>query len=53
MRRCGGSQANQGEVLNNCCYITSALETLCSKSHVITFDYKIFCYNINIYNTKN
>ena len=30
MKRCGGSQTDQGEVLNNCCYITFTLGTLCS-----------------------
>ena len=30
-------QANQGEVLDDYCYVTSALKTLHSKSHIITF----------------
>ena len=36
MRRCGGSQTNQNEVLDDCCYVTSALKTLRSEGHVIT-----------------
>ena len=29
MRCYGGGQTDQGEVLDNCCYMTSALRTLC------------------------
>ena len=31
MRRYGGGQTGQGEVLDDCCHVTSALGTLCSK----------------------
>ena len=36
LRRCGGGQADQGEVLNDCCHVTSASGTLRSEGHVIT-----------------
>ena len=38
VRCCGGSQADQGEVLDNYCYVTSTLEALRSGSegHIIT-----------------
>ena len=36
MRRCGKSQTDQSEVLDDCCHVTSALGTLRSKGHVIT-----------------
>ena len=35
VRRYGGSQTNQGEVLNNYCYMISTLKTLCFKNHII------------------
>ena len=37
MRRGSGSETDQGEGLDDCCYVTSALGTLCSESHIITF----------------
>ena len=42
MRRYGGGQTDQGKVLDDCCYIISALETLCSKDHVITLSQYYF-----------
>ena len=36
MRDSGGSRIDQVEVLDNCCHVTSALGTLCSKGHIIT-----------------
>ena len=32
----GKNQTNQGEVLDDCCHVTSAFETLRTKGHVIT-----------------
>ena len=48
MKRGGGSQTDQGEVLDDCCHVTSALETLCSEGHVITIIYKCFYLMKNI-----
>ena len=31
MRYYGGSQTDQGEILDNCCHVTSILGTLCSE----------------------
>ena len=36
MRRDSGSQTDQGEVLDDCCHVTSASGTLRSEGHVIT-----------------
>ena len=38
MRRCGGGQADQSEVIDVCCHVTSAFGALRSgsKGHVIT-----------------
>ena len=36
MRHCSGSQTDQDEVLDDCCHVNSALETLHSEGHVIT-----------------
>ena len=38
MRRCGGGQADQGEVMDDYCHVISALRVLRSgpKGHVIT-----------------
>ena len=36
MRRCSGSQTNQGEIQDDCCHVTSALGILRSEDHVIT-----------------
>ena len=37
MRRGSGSRTDQGEVLDDCCHVTSASGTLRSEGHVITF----------------
>ena len=36
MRQCSKSHTDQGEVLDDYCYVTSALGTFCSESHIIT-----------------
>ena len=36
VRYCNEIQADQGEVLDDYYYMTSTLETFCSKSHIIT-----------------
>ena len=36
MKHCGGSQTDQGEVLDDYCHVTSASGTLHSEGHVIT-----------------
>ena len=38
MKRYGKGQADYDEILDDCCHMTSSLETLCSKNHVITID---------------
>ena len=35
MKHCAGGQADQGEVLDDCCHVNSNLETLRSEGHVI------------------
>ena len=35
MKRCSEGQTDQGEVLDDCSHVTSALRTFRSKSHVI------------------
>ena len=35
MRHCDRSQTDQGEVLDDCCYVTSTLGTFCSEDHII------------------
>ena len=45
MRRGSGSRTDQGEVLDDCCHVTSASGTLRSEGHVITL--KLFI-KINI-----
>ena len=35
MKRCNRGQVDQGEVLDNCCHVTSALRTLRFEGHVI------------------
>ena len=40
MRRGSGSQTDQGEVLDNCCHVTSTLGTLRSEGYVITIGFK-------------
>ena len=36
MKRCGRSQTDQGEILDDCCHVTSTLGTLHFKDHVIS-----------------
>ena len=36
MKRHGRSQIDQGEVLDNDCYVTSTSRTLCSEGYIIT-----------------
>ena len=36
MKRCDRGQADQGEVLDDCCHVTSVSGTLRSEGHVIT-----------------
>ena len=46
MRRYDKSQADQSEVLDDCCHMISASGTLCSKGHVIKiasfFEHKLY-----------
>ena len=39
MSHCGRSQTDQGEVLDDCCHMTSTLGTFCFKGHIIIIDF--------------
>ena len=43
VRHYSESQAEQGEVLDDCCHIASALGTFRSEDHVITHDLLLSC----------
>lgn len=57
MKRCGGGQADQGEVPDDCYYMTSALRSLHSKGHIIIFFSKTKLFRVEVVvmasNSKN